>query len=58
MIRVRLDYLKRKMPYPTSLHYTMREGITEDFIGFWDGEEGTSFSNGGPGNWQSIFDIS
>jgi len=53
----RLDYLKRKMPYPTSLHYTMTEGMTEDFIGSWDGKEGTSFSNGGPGNWQSIFDI-
>lgn len=53
----RLNYLRRKMPKPTSLHYTMTEGMTEDFIGAWDGEDGTSFSNGGPGNWQSIFDI-
>lgn len=53
----RLNYLRRKMSRPTTLHLTMTEGMTEDFIGAWDGEEGTSFSNGGPSNWQTIFDI-
>ncbi|WP_284074155.1 hypothetical protein [Acinetobacter nosocomialis] len=50
----RLDYLRRKMPRPTSLNYTMTEGMTEDFIGAWDGEDGTSFSSD---DWRIIFDI-
>jgi hypothetical protein len=55
----RLDYIRRKMPRPYNLAHFMTEGQTEDFIGAWDGDEdsGESFHNGGPPDWQTIFDI-
>lgn len=55
----RLDYIRRKMPRPYNLAQFMTEGQTEDFIGAWDGNEdnGEAFHNGGPPDWQTIFDI-
>jgi len=54
----RLSYLMRKMPSPQTLHFTMTEGMTEDFFGAWDSDsDDEQFSIGGPGSWQTIFDI-
>jgi len=53
----RLDYLRRKMPRPFNLSATMTEGQTEDFIGAWDADEEGKFNNGGPWDWQKIFDV-
>lgn len=55
----RLGYIRRKMPRPYNLASFMTEGQTEDFIGAWDGDEGAGerFTNGGPPDWQTIFDI-
>lgn len=53
----RLSYLRRKMPRPFNLAVTMTEGQTEDFIGAWDADEESVFTNGGPCDWQQIFDV-
>ena len=54
----RLSYLMRKMPSPQPLHFTMTEGMTEDFFGAWDSDsEDEQFSMGNPSEWQTIFDI-
>lgn len=54
----RLSYLMRKMPSPQPLHFTMTEGMTEDFFGAWDSDsEDDQFSMGSPSEWQTIFDI-
>lgn len=58
----RLDYIKRKCPYPSNLRNTMTEGQVEDFIGAWDNEEDfkddeTIYHGGSPVDWQTIFDI-
>ncbi|MDB8794287.1 hypothetical protein PN290_00245 [Romboutsia sp. 1001216sp1] len=31
----RIDYIRRKQPYPVSIYYTMTEGMVEDFFGTW-----------------------
>jgi len=33
--KYRLDYFVRKQSYPINLHYTLREGMVEDFFGAW-----------------------
>ncbi|MDC5413381.1 hypothetical protein OHW74_15440, partial [Acinetobacter baumannii] len=54
----RLGYLKRKMPSPYPLHFTMTEGMTEDFFSAWDSDsDDGQFSVGSPSSWQIIFDI-
>jgi hypothetical protein len=55
----RLGYVKRKTKRPYHLALFMTEGQVEDFIGAWDGDKnnGESFSNGPPSNWQTIFDL-
>lgn len=53
----RLNYLQRKMPFPVPLLFTMTEGMTEDFIYSWDGDEEQLFSIDSPRDWQAIFDI-
>lgn len=61
--RYRLDYLRRKGNTPHSIHMTMTEGQTEDFIGAWDADEDdvdneeNRFYSGSPSSWQDIFDI-
>lgn len=32
----RLEYFKRKQPYPVNLYWTLREGMVDDFFGAWD----------------------
>lgn len=53
----RLGYIIRKQPRPYNLASTMTEGQTEDFIGAWDSDEEGQFTNGGPCDWQRIFDV-
>ena len=53
----RLSYIMRKQPRPYNLAATMTEGQTEDFIGAWDSDEEGQFTNGGPCDWQQIFDV-
>ncbi len=58
----RLDYIRRKGPYPSNLLCTMTEGQTEDYIGAWDNNEeyeddGSIYHGGSPCDWQTIFDI-
>ena len=55
----RLGYVQRKTKRPYHLALFMHPGQSEDFIGAWDGDEdeGETFSNGSPSNWQAIFDI-
>lgn len=31
----RIDYIRRKQPFPVSIYYTMTEGMVEDFFGVW-----------------------
>lgn len=31
----RIDYIRRKQPFPVSIYYTMSEGMVEDFFGSW-----------------------
>lgn len=46
------------MPSPHPLHFTMTEGMTEDFFSAWDSEsDDGQFSVGSPSSWQIIFDI-
>jgi hypothetical protein len=59
---MRLDYIRRKGPYPSNLLCTMTEGQTEDYIGAWDNDEEfeddeSIYHGGSPGEWQAIFDI-
>lgn len=55
----RLGYVQRKTKRPYHLGLFMHPGQSEDFIGAWDGneDEGETFSNGSPSNWQAIFDV-
>lgn len=58
----RLDYIRRKKPYPSNLLCTMTEGQTEDYIGAWDNDEDyedddSIYHGGSPCDWQAIFDI-
>lgn len=58
----RLDYIRRKSPYPSNLRCTMTEGQTEDYIGAWDNDEEFEgdeniYHGGSPCDWQTIFDI-
>ena len=58
---MRLDYIRRKSPFPSNIVCSMTEGQTEDYIGAWDNDEEEDDSDiyhgGGPRDWQIIFDI-
>ncbi len=55
----RVNYIERKVKYPTSVLFTMTEGMTEDFFGAWcDREEDGDDENFNPDkNWNLIFPI-
>lgn len=57
----RLDYLKRKHPWPTNIMHIMSEGHVEDFFGAWlptGDEEGEGKDVFDPdSNWGVIFDV-
>lgn len=57
----RLDYLRRKHPWPTNIMHIISEGHVEDFFGAWlprdenEGEENDTFDP--DQNWRIIFDV-
>ena len=57
----RLDYLRRKHPWPTNIMHIMSEGHVEDFFGAWlprkdnEGEDKDVFDP--DKNWGVIFDV-
>ncbi len=57
----RLDYLRRKHPWPTNIMHIMSEGHVEDFLGAWlpkadrENEDGDIFDP--DKNWGVIFDV-
>lgn len=54
----RIDYIQRKVKYPTSVLFTMREGMTEDFFGSWCSSDNADGDNFNPDlNWNRIFPI-
>lgn len=54
----RIGYIERKVKYPTSLIFTMKEGMTEDFFGSWCNFEENNDGNFNPDeNWNRIFPI-
>lgn len=55
----RIDYIRRKVKYPTSVLGTMTEGMTEDFFGAWcNQDENGDNNNFNPDkNWTLIFPI-
>lgn len=55
----RINYIERKVKYPTSVMNTMTEGMTEDFFGAWcDSEEDNIEYKFNPDkNWNLIFPI-
>jgi hypothetical protein len=57
----RLDYLRRKHPWPTNIMHIMSEGHVEDFFGAWlpkDNNEDENKDIFNPDeNWRVIFDV-
>jgi len=57
----RLDYLRRKHPWPTNIIHIMSEGHVEDFFGAWlprEDEQGEDKDAFNPDmNWGVIFDV-
>lgn len=55
----RINYIERKVKYPTSVMNTMTEGMTEDFFGAWcNSEEDNDEDNFNPDkDWNIIFPI-
>lgn len=55
----RINYIERKVKYPTSVSNTMTEGMTEDFFGAWyDNEEDNEADKFNPDkDWNLIFPI-
>ena len=57
----RLDYLRRKHPWPTNIMHIMSEGHVEDFFGAWlprDDKENENIDFFDPDkNWGVIFDV-
>ena len=55
----RLDYIRRKQPFPVSLHLTLTEGMIEDFFGAWyDSENSDKEGYYDPDeNWNLIFNM-
>ncbi len=54
----RADYIQRKIKHPTSIKFTMTEGMTEDFFGAWYNYEENGDDCFNPdANWNRIFPI-
>lgn len=55
----RIEYIRRKQPYPVSIYYTMTEGMVEDFFGPWksdlEDEEGKIYNP--DVDWRVIFPV-
>lgn len=55
----RINYIERKIKHPTSVMFTMTEGMTEDFFGAWcNSKESIGCDDFDPNlNWNRIFPI-
>ncbi|CEO25185.1 hypothetical protein [Paraclostridium sordellii] len=55
----RIDYIRRKQPFPVSIYYTMTEGMVEDFFGAWcpDSDEDDDLLYNPDVDWQIIFPV-
>ncbi len=53
----RMDYLRRKHPFPTNVCHVMSEGHVEDFFGSWRAEEDEDENFNPDENWRIIFDV-
>lgn len=53
----RVSYIKRKVKHPSSIMFTMTEGMTEDFFGSWCNFEENDDSFNPDLNWNRIFPI-
>ena len=54
----RVGYINRKVKHPSSIMFTMTEGMTEDFFGSWyDFENSDDDSFNPDANWNRIFPI-
>ena len=56
--RYRVGYINRKVKQPSSIMFTMTEGMTEDFFGSWYNFENSDDDSFNPDlNWNRIFPI-
>ncbi|WP_151040686.1 hypothetical protein [Bacillus safensis] len=53
----RIDYIKRKQPFPASIYYTMTEGMVEDYFGAWCPNDGNDDLYNPDLNWRIIFPV-
>lgn len=55
----RIDYIRRKQPFPTSIYYTMTEGMTEDYFGAWFPDEEQEYDDvyNPDIDWRRIFPV-
>lgn len=53
----RLDYLRRKYPFPSNVRHIMSEGQVEDFFGSWCAEEEEEGNFSPDDNWRILFDV-
>lgn len=53
----RIDYIRRKQPFPTSIWMTMSEGMTEDFFAQWCPENDNTVIYNPDINWSIIFQV-
>jgi hypothetical protein len=53
----RIDYIRRKQPFPVSIYYTMSEGMVEDFFGAWCSENEEDDVYNPDIDWRIIFPV-
>lgn len=53
----RIDYIKRKQPFPASIYYTMTEGMVEDYFGAWCSDDEDDELYNPDINWRIIFPV-
>ncbi|MEC2018992.1 hypothetical protein [Bacillus velezensis] len=55
--RYRIDYIRRKQPFPASIYYTLTEGMVEDYFGAWCPEEDDEDLYNPDVNWRILFPV-
>lgn len=53
----RVDYIRRKQPFPANIYYTMTEGMVEDYFGAWCFEEEDDEVYNPDTNWRILFPV-
>lgn len=54
---LRIDYIRRKQPFPASIYYTMTEGMVEDYFGAWCPDDEDEDLYNPDINWRIIFPV-